>query len=158
VYRKEQWEQLEQLAATEFRAQTMTALRQVNVSGHRTKDLNINENAARVLETSQKVMSTNDFGLDPLAVHTKLHEGLPQLWSFANDDVMLSDDEQAPGGQDAVLGTELLPSVTAVVCSCARGHCDISDCRSQSGMRAPSHIATISLRPNIILNVSICYY
>lgn len=112
TYREKQWASLEHTAAAELHSQMSVQLRGLTATQQRNRDGNINEIAARVLETSQQVKSTNGFGEDPLAVHTWLQDNAPRLAPYATDDFIGSDDEHACMASSAVVDVE---GVTAVV-------------------------------------------
>jgi hypothetical protein len=117
AYRQEQWRNLAKVRAAEFHSQTAAQLRSALSIQQRSKDANINEAVARILETSQDVTSTHGFGTDPLAVHTWLAHGLPCVSDFAAEDLLDSDAEHpgAPGMRDVVEGATAVVMPTSVM-------------------------------------------
>lgn len=97
TYRVEQWNSLAHVRTAELHAQSAAQLRNALTIQQRSKDANINESIARILETSQNVTSTHAFGEDPLAVHTWLGQGLPWVSEFQADDLLDSDGEHPAG-------------------------------------------------------------
>lgn len=112
AHRERQWAGLEHTAAAELHAQMSAQLRNLTMTQQRTRDGNINEVAARVLETSQHLKSTHGFGEDPLAVHTWLRDCAPRLAPHTTEDLIGSDDEHACMASSAIADVE---GVTAVV-------------------------------------------
>lgn len=106
AYRTEQWNNLARVRTAELHMQSASQLRNALTVQQRSKDANINESIARILETSQNVTSTHAFGEDPLAVHTWLGQGLPWVSGFTPDDLLDSDGEapEAPTMRDSVEG------------------------------------------------------
>lgn len=112
AYREKQWEKLDNTVITELHSQMAAQLRGLASAQQRNRDGNINEVAARVLETSQHVKSTNGFGDDPLAVHTWLQDCAPRIAPYTTDDMIGSDDEHACMTSSAIVQVH---GATAVV-------------------------------------------
>lgn len=118
AYRTEQWNSLARVRIAELHAQSAAQLRTALTVQQRSKDANINESIARILETSQNVTSTHAFGEDPLAVHTWLGEGLPWVSEYQPDDLLDSDGEHpdAPTMRDSIEGATAV--VRSFCCCC----------------------------------------
>lgn len=119
TYRERQWAGLEPIAGKEMHLQLASHMRQLTSSQQRTREGNINEIAARMLETSQLVKSTHGFGVDPLAVHTWLQESAPRLAPHSTDDFIGSDDEHACMAASAITDVEGATAVVRRARACA---------------------------------------
>jgi hypothetical protein len=110
AYRADQWNSLACVRTAELHAQSAAQLRNALTVQQRSKDANINESIARILETSQNVTSTHAFGEDPLAVHTWLGQGLPWVSEYWPDDLLDSDGEHpdAPTMRDSTEGATVV--------------------------------------------------